>query len=93
MMFQHECVRLLKSGLPTLRALGLECEGKKKIEKSSHAIITSILSKHSCLVASRTVSRSLTSSHATSLLTSSLSHHLPRPQPKSLTLISVWIGR
>jgi hypothetical protein len=35
----------------------------------------------SCLVASRTASRRLSSSHATSLLNSSLSHHLPRPQP------------
>ena len=35
----------------------------------------------SCLVASRTASRRLASSHATSLLHSSLSHHLPRPQP------------
>ena len=35
----------------------------------------------SCLVASRTASRRLASSHATSLLNSSLSHHLPRPQP------------
>ena len=35
----------------------------------------------SCLIASRAASRRLASSHATSLLNSSLSHHLPRPQP------------
>jgi hypothetical protein len=36
----------------------------------------------SCLIASRTASRRLASSHATSLLNSSLTHHLPRrPQP------------
>jgi hypothetical protein len=35
----------------------------------------------SCLVASRTASRRLASSHATSLINSSLSHHLPRTQP------------
>jgi hypothetical protein len=34
-----------------------------------------------CLIASRAASRRLASSHATSLLNSSLSHHLPRPQP------------
>ena len=34
-----------------------------------------------CLVASRAASWRLASSHATSLLNSSLSHHLPRPQP------------
>ena len=34
----------------------------------------------SCLIASRAASWRLASSHATSLLNSSLSHHLPRPQ-------------
>jgi hypothetical protein len=35
----------------------------------------------SCLIASRAASRRLASSHATSLLNSSLSNHLPRPLP------------
>ena len=46
------------------------------------------LNTDSCLVASRAAPRRLASSHATSLLNSSLSHHLPRPQPFSRSTVS-----
>jgi hypothetical protein len=56
-------------------------ESKVGLIAAKAAALRINMNTDSCLVASRAASRHLASSHATSLLNSSLSHHLPRPQP------------